>query len=202
MPTPRGYLATAAVNGKIYAIGGLNPSFERAQGISTVEEYDPVTDTWTLKADMPTPRAVLSTSVVNGKIYAIGGEAEHLTLESRAWVSTVEEYDPGPAATAVLETRQSTTPTDVALDQNYPNPFNSGTVIRFSLPQSQEVALTVYNLAGQQVATLVEGMRAAGTYAVRWNGRDYQERELASGLYLYRLQAGDRVETHKLLLLR
>ena len=109
---------------------------------------------------------------------------------------------PPQTDTAVLETHQDTEPADFILDQNYPNPFNSGTVIRFALPQSQTVALTVYNLAGQQVATLVEGVRATGTYAVQWNGRDDQERDLASGLYFYRLQAGDRIETRKLLLLR
>ena len=109
---------------------------------------------------------------------------------------------PTTPSTAVMESYQSPTPDDFNLDQNYPNPFNSGTVIRFALPQSQAVALAVYNLAGQQVATLVEGVRATGTYAVQWNGRDDQERDLASGLYFYRLQAGDRIETRKLLLLR
>ena len=59
-------------NGKIYAIGGGL----QGVGFSTVEEYDPATDTWTKKADMPTGRFALSTSVVNGKIYAIGGNRE------------------------------------------------------------------------------------------------------------------------------
>jgi hypothetical protein len=77
------------VNGKIYAIGGAL-AFDGTV-LSTVEEYDPATDTWKKKADMPTARACLSTSVVNGKIYAIGG-----TL-SKPWsqaTSIVEEYDP------------------------------------------------------------------------------------------------------------
>jgi hypothetical protein len=73
-------LSTSVVNGKIYAIGGwCDGAFH-----STVEEYDPATDTWTKKADMPTARQWLSTSVVDGKIYAIGGKT----------LSTVEEYDP------------------------------------------------------------------------------------------------------------
>jgi len=57
-------------------------------------------------------------------------------------------------------------------------------------------------VAGQKVATLVQGTRQAGAYSVRWDGRDDQERELASGLYLYRIKAGARVETRKLMLLR
>jgi N-acetylneuraminic acid mutarotase len=89
MPTGRAYLSTSAVNGKIYAIGGtlLNP--EWYLGISTVEEYNPATNTWTKKADMPTGRTYLSTSVVNGKIYAIGG----FTTRDND-LSPVEEYDP------------------------------------------------------------------------------------------------------------
>ncbi len=86
MPTGRGGLATVAVDGKIYAIGG-NP--DGSNVISTVEEYDPVTDEWTKKADMPTERHALSASVVNGKIYAIGGGGENTGS-----LSTVEEYDP------------------------------------------------------------------------------------------------------------
>ena len=95
MPTPRGDHSASVVNGKIYVIGGyelLNDgtveTFGDAPLVPTVEEYNPVTDTWTKKADMPTLRHGLSTSVVNGKIYAIGGWTGSSTL------STVEEYDP------------------------------------------------------------------------------------------------------------
>ena len=104
--------------------------------------------------------------------------------------------------TAVLEEHSTSLPSSFALAQNYPNPFNSGTVIRFDLPQSQLVDLSLYNLAGQKVAAMVNGMRRAGTHTVRWDGRDDEGRALASGLYLYRLQAGGQVETRKLLMLR
>ena len=73
MPTARTCLSTSAVNGKIYAIGGTLGSSQWYQGLSTVEEYDPATDTWTKKADMPIPRTYISTCAVNDKIYAIGG---------------------------------------------------------------------------------------------------------------------------------
>lgn len=63
-------LAASVVNGKIYAIGG---AYNNSVIYSTVEEYDPVTDTWTYKEDMPTERVYLATSVFDGKIYAIGG---------------------------------------------------------------------------------------------------------------------------------
>ena len=104
--------------------------------------------------------------------------------------------------TAVLETHLDSQPQNFTLDQNYPNPFNSGTVIPFALPQGQDIELAVYNLAGQQVLKLVEGFRAAGRYNVSWDGRDQAGKTLASGLYLYRLEIGNQVETRKLLLLR
>ena len=106
-------------------------------------------------------------------------------------------------ATAVTE-EQIGLPGTFTLRQNYPNPFNGATVIRFALPATAGVDLVVFNLAGQRVATLVEGMREAGTYTIRWDGRDDDGRALASGVYLYRLRVGDgqQVETRKLALIR
>ena len=76
-------------------------------------------------------------------------------------------------------------------------------MIRFALPKIQEVELSIYNLAGQQVATLAQGSREAGTYALHWDGRDESGMELASGVYLYRLQVGGgQVEMRKLVLVR
>jgi len=108
---------------------------------------------------------------------------------------------PSPG-TAVVESQDATVPESFTLSQNYPNPFNPATTIRFDLPRSEEIDLAVYNLTGQKVATLASGLWNAGAYTLRWDGRDDDERELASGVYLYRLQAGERVETRKLLLLR
>ncbi|MEW6755937.1 MAG: FlgD immunoglobulin-like domain containing protein [Candidatus Latescibacterota bacterium] len=101
--------------------------------------------------------------------------------------------------------RSDSRPQTFALQQNYPNPFNSGTVIRFALRAREEVELAVFNLAGQQVATLVEGVRGAGAYTINWDGLDDRGQALASGLYLYRLRAGgggEQVETRKLVLVR
>ena len=104
--------------------------------------------------------------------------------------------------TAVEESCGAAIPDATSLAQNYPNPFNSSTTIRFDLPQSQEIEMTIYSLAGQEAATLASGHREAGTFTLHWDGRDDDGQELASGVYLYRLQAGERVETRKLLLLR
>ena len=107
--------------------------------------------------------------------------------------------DPG---TAVVEERLSAIPQSFTLHQNYPNPFNAGTVIRFALPEDGRVDLAIYNLVGQRVATLVDGRRQAGSYAINWDGRDDSGGELASGAYLYRLRTEDQVATRKLLLLK
>ena len=74
---------------------------------------------------------------------------------------------PSGPGTAVVEALDVTVPQFFTLSQNYPNPFNSSTVIRFALPQSGEVDLSIYNLAGQKVATLAQGHREAGTYTLR-----------------------------------
>lgn len=126
------------------------------------------------------------------------------TFEGTFYVDDLRLVAPQLAAapTAVLEERSDRRPQAFALQQNFPNPFNSGTVIRFELPADEEVELAVFNLAGQQVATLVEGVREGGSYAINWDGRDDRGQELASGVYLYRLRAGERMETRRLLLLR
>ncbi len=83
------------------------------------------------------------------------------------------------------------------LAQNYPNPFNPSTRIRYDLPESAQVRLEIYNLLGERVATLVDARQEAGSHQVA-----FEAGHLASGVYLYRLQAGDFVRTKKLTLIR
>ena len=111
---------------------------------------------------------------------------------------------PEEEGSVVLEEQTTTTPHGFALEQNFPNPFNHSTTIRFTLPTTEQIELTLFNLAGQQVTTLVSGERQAGAHTVRWDGRDDDGRTLTSGVYLYQLRTGDgkQVEMRKLLLLR
>ena len=92
---------------------------------------------------------------------------------------------------------QNEIPQSVALSQNYPNPFNPVTQIRYELPQSSEVRLEVFNIQGQRVATLVNGMQQAGVHTLSFDAT-----ALASGVYLYRLIAGQTVITKKMTLLK
>ena len=84
-----------------------------------------------------------------------------------------------------------------ALEQNYPNPFNPSTVINYSVANSGKVSLSVYNLLGQKVAQLVNEVKPAGSYNVTWNAT-----ASASGMYYYRLEAGDQALTRKMMLIK
>lgn len=88
-------------------------------------------------------------------------------------------------------------PPAIELRQNYPNPFNAGTTIKYKLPRASIVNLKVYNVLGQEVATLVDESEPAGIHAVQFGGSGF-----SSGVYFYRLQAGEFVQTRKLLLLK
>ena len=93
-------------------------------------------------------------------------------------------------------------PTGYELSQNYPNPFNPETTIEFALPSASRVELTVFNVLGQQVTTLVKGVCPAGVNRIVWNGTDSDGHAAASGIYLYRLSAGTTVLTRKMMLLK
>jgi hypothetical protein len=88
-------------------------------------------------------------------------------------------------------------PAEYALQQNYPNPFNPSTVIRYALPQKSDIQLAVFNTVGEQVAILVQGQREAGYHEVR-----VEASSLSSGVYFYRLRAGDIVQMKKMVVLK
>jgi len=88
-------------------------------------------------------------------------------------------------------------PTKFELSQNYPNPFNPSTTISFSLPQSGNVKLTVYNLLGEQVAELVNGFREAGIYTINFNAENFN-----SGFYIYKIEASSFIKSRKMILIR
>jgi hypothetical protein len=95
-----------------------------------------------------------------------------------------------------------TLPNAYVLGQNFPNPFNPTTVIRFSLPERTHVTLSIYNILGQRVATIVDEEMLAGTHDIKWDGSTEQGRKASTGIYLYRLKAGDYIEAKKMLLLK
>jgi hypothetical protein len=88
-------------------------------------------------------------------------------------------------------------PTEYSLSQNYPNPFNPSTQIMFGLPTESRVKLELFNTLGELVMTVLDGTRAAGYHTVTVDAST-----LSAGLYLYRLTAGDKVMTRKMLLVK
>ena len=95
-----------------------------------------------------------------------------------------------------------TLPEGYALNQNYPNPFNPSTMISFEVPEASEVALVIYNLRGQSIRVLYSGSIAAGRHNLVWNGKDENGNAVASGIYLYKLQAGEFSRIKKMSLVR
>jgi hypothetical protein len=104
---------------------------------------------------------------------------------------------------SIAQDEQQSFPTNFALLQNYPNPFNPTTTIRYQIPSSTPVKLVIYNSLGQSVRTLVDSPRqAAGEFSVVWNGSDDNDLPAPSGVYFYRLTAGEFQQTHKMLFLK
>jgi len=103
------------------------------------------------------------------------------------------------APTAVREPNLTNAlPSDFKLSQNFPNPFNPSTVLEYSVPRFAHVAITVYNILGQKVATLVDGNQAPGHYSVVWNAT-----QMSSGVYLYQLTVDGRtIATNKMILMK
>lgn len=89
-----------------------------------------------------------------------------------------------------------------AVSQNYPNPFNPETMIKFSLPTNSHVKIEIFNLLGQKVVTLIDEFKLAGTYEVKWNGRDSDGSEVASGVYFYRFLTDEFRTSRKMLILK
>ncbi len=89
-----------------------------------------------------------------------------------------------------------------ALTGNYPNPFNPETTIGYSIKNPSKVNITIYNLKGEKVRTLVNESKGNGMYNVKWNGKDDNGRAVTSGVYLYRMQAGNFVSTKRMMLMK
>ncbi len=104
---------------------------------------------------------------------------------------------PTKTVTGILEDQKI--PTEFVLYQNYPNPFNPSTTISFSIPKRSFVTLKIYDILGNEITTLVNGEKPAGNYNVQFIS---STKQLASGIYFYRLQAGDFIATKKLILLK
>lgn len=113
------------------------------------------------------------------------------------WLKSWTALDQLGYVTTVRESKVHDIPMSFNLAQNYPNPFNPVTTINFTLPKAGKVSLKIYNMLGQEVATLIDGHRTAGLYNVKWNAENF-----ASGMYIYRLTSGTQSFSNKMLLIK
>jgi hypothetical protein len=158
-----------------------------------------------------------------GELYSVAGTASSslYKLDTLTAASTlIGASAAGPIVTLAYRTDSLLTsvasqsigdvPQTYTLEQNYPNPFNPVTQIRFGLPRQSNVTLTIFNTVGQKVATLAEGVRAAGYHEITWDGRNQAGTNVASGVYFYRLEArsadsgpsGSFIDIKKMVLLK
>jgi len=104
--------------------------------------------------------------------------------------------------TSVDDESSNILPQQFQLYQNYPNPFNMSTSIRFSISKNTHVSLTIYTITGKEVTRLIDKQMSAGDHNINWNGKDRSGRDVASGVYFFRLRCGDLSKTRKAALLR
>ncbi|MBN2288540.1 MAG: T9SS type A sorting domain-containing protein [Candidatus Glassbacteria bacterium] len=155
-----------------------------------------------------TDAAALLSSTEN---YLSVARIEDLTLNEMEYLKGIMgQLDLTPDEEAIFRlaldgnTSQASLPKKFTLEQNSPNPFNPATAISYSVPEvfSGQVNLRVFNLRGRLVRVLVDEIKEAGNYTVFWDGMDDAGRQIASGVYLYRMKAGNFVRTRKMVLLK
>ncbi len=124
------------------------------------------------------------------------GEIQEVGTLSSGFHHFIENDDP------VGIRNESTQPASYRLEANFPNPFNPATTIRYFLPGNTTVSLKIYNALGEEIRTLVSGREAAGEKTVVWDGRNDEGEAVASGVYIYRMSAGEFYQSRKMLLVR
>jgi hypothetical protein len=116
------------------------------------------------------------------------------------------EYEPASGGPQTEEDEelgaQASWPMNFALGQSYPNPLHERTTIAYQLPIESPVSLKIYNVAGQVVRELASGKQKPGYYKASWDGKDGSGRQVSSGIYFYRLDAGGFTKTNKLVVVR
>lgn len=191
MPTPRGGLAAAAMNGKLYVFGGEYFTSSGSGVFASNEEYDPTTRTWRTMRPLPTPRHGMSAVTIGDTIFVIGGGP----IAGYSVTAVNEGFTLSPEPTHVEQRHEPARA--FALRQNCPNPFNAATKISFTLPRAEIVTLQIYDVTGKAVAELARREMSAGGHNII-----FEDESLPSGIYYYTLRAGAEVQTRKMLLMR
>ena len=177
-----------------------------------------------IEANIDLPISIVEITYANDQLYAIGQEGIAVfDIEGEfpellefggdgggmitVWGDIVAASDGGSIKIYQIynrreENKPDILPTGFTLKQNYPNPFNNRTTILYSLPQDEHVTIAIYNILGRQVKVLVDENKTKNNYEVYWDGTNNQNHQVASGIYLYRMQAGDVTELRKMVLVK
>lgn len=173
---------------------------EPRSGITTVGHSETLGAGNILRVDAPGSSIIVVTGILNGKIwqsdgFSINGKLE-VTLPRAGFKYRIDAIAVAGTISGVLP-GNSPLVKEFRLEQNYPNPFNPSTTIRYSLPASAHVTISVYNIAGQEVRVLVNSTQSSGNHVVNFDGS-----RLSSGTYIYKIVAGSFVQTKKMVLLK
>ncbi len=193
LPAPNGINGTTALNGKVYMLGG----FENGTTVSSaLQEYDPGTDAFTTLDPYGVPIArnhYLAARPSENALYVFAGDA------NGDWAPPNNYYYKYPVPVGVEEGKavSGKPASEVALAQNLPNPAKSQTRIAFSLPRAGEATLKLYNVAGQEVKTLVSGTLSAGSHEASLSAGG-----LSTGVYFYRLGFEGKTLSRTMLVVR
>ena len=182
---------------------------EAGEGQSILLTWDPV------EAEDVTHYVVYRSTDANTEEWEVIGESSHASYLDEGVVPgtytyAVEAFDAvngsgiSESSSVLLSNdgKVSFVPEEFALYENYPNPFNPVTNIVYDIPEMADVSITIFNIKGQRVNTLVQGQHQPGRYKVLWNAVNDYGQPLASGMYIYMIRAGDFTSIKKLMLLK
>jgi hypothetical protein len=138
----------------------------------------------------------------NGGWVEIGGEINPKYDRISAKIGSFGVYALGYGTKGTMGEGGGEQPVSFSLSQNYPNPFSAGTTIKYSLAEAVEVSIKVYNLSGQLVEVLVNEVQQPGNFTLNWDGKDENGKHMASGVYIYQMNAGSFQSAKKMVLVR
>jgi N-acetylneuraminic acid mutarotase len=176
---------------QIYLIGGYQEIFEGTLGSTEIFDIDMRQSDFGPALNYQ--RKELMAGVFEDAIYVFGGKNSH--NESVPWIERLD----------LLTSLESVEPQQISefrLLDNYPNPFNGSTIIPFELSEPMDVQIDVFTISGAKIKTVVHQRYQAGKHTIRWDGTDTQQIPVASGVYIYQLQAGQYRSSKKMILIR
>jgi len=192
-------------------LAGVDPA-DTTLNITSVTVTSSVTDTGGIKVVLE--ETGINTGIYRGKFYisqssdnvydriGVGSEDQDITIIADADTSKKVVFQYVVPTSVKDAISAEALPEEYILFQNYPNPFNPETTIQFALPEESFVTLQVYNIAGQLIRTLKSEKLPAGYYRVCWDGKDDNGREMSSGVYFYRIVAGEFTQAKRMILLK